>query len=100
MIKANVTKRIGKSNLTFQVEGEEEIDALVAAGGFTSMPDVCELCKSEEVELEASKAKEFTFIKIRCLNPKCGATSTMGQFKDGHGVFWKDFEIYTKEGGE
>ena len=25
---------------------------------------------------------------------KCGATSTMGQYKDGVGSFWKPFEIY------
>lgn len=100
MIKTNISKKIGKSSLTFQVEGEDEVSTLLKASGFTSMPDVCGLCSSEEVFLNGTKAKGFTYIKIVCLNPKCGATSTLGQYRDGDGVFWKNFEIYTKEGGE
>lgn len=94
-MKIIIEKNIGKSKLSVEVEGEKDIDALVKASTITSMPDHCTLCKSDQgVELVANKAESFTFIKVRCQNPKCRATSTMGQYKDNSGGFWKEFEIY------
>ena len=89
-MKIIIEKNIGKSKLSVEVEGEKDIDALVKASTITSMPDHCTLCKSDQgVELVANKAESFTFIKVRCQNPKCRATSTMGQYKDNSGGFWK-----------
>ena len=91
-MKINITKKIGKATLTFQVEGEKEIDALFKASGFTTIPEVCGLCHSEEVSLDGNKADGYLFVKVKCL--KCGARSQMGQLKDGSGIFWKPFEKF------
>lgn len=91
-MKVNITKKIGKSTLTFQIDGEKDVDTLLKVSAFTTIPDVCTLCKSDEVELTANKADAFTFIKVKCL--KCGGTANMGQYKDGSGSFWKAFEKY------
>lgn len=80
------------SNLTFEVEAEKEIDALSKASFYTTAPDKCDLCGSTDVILDSNKAEGYTFVKIKCL--KCNARANMGQFKDGSGGFWKDFEKY------
>lgn len=95
-MKITVTKIIGRSTLVAEVEGEKEIDTLVKASGMTTMPDVCSLCQSNNVELTSNKAQDkYTYVKVRCL--KCTATSTMGVYQDGSGVFWKPFEVYQKK---
>jgi hypothetical protein len=88
-----ISKKIGKSTFTFKVEGEKEVDALSKAAFYATTPDVCGLCQSENVSLDSNKAKGFTFVKIKCLN--CNARSNMGQFKDGSGTFWKEWDKYT-----
>lgn len=89
-----IQKKIGKSTLSFEVEGEKEIDTLAKASAFTTMPDRCELCQSENVVLDSNKAEGFTFVKIKCLD--CNARSQMGQFKDGSGIFFKKWEKYQR----
>lgn len=91
-MKANITKQIGKATFQFQVEGTKEVDTLEKAALFATIPDICGLCKSGDVELSSNKAKGFTFVKVKCL--KCNARSQLGQYKDG-GCFWKDFEVYS-----
>lgn len=93
-LKIVITKKIGKATLVAEVEEPKEIDALVRASGMTTMPDKCTLCQNEDVELTSNKADKFTYAKVRCR--KCGATSTMGLYQDGGGVFWKEFEKYQK----
>lgn len=103
-MRVSITKAIGKSTLTFEVEGEKEIDTLAKASAFTTMPDKCDLCQSEDVVLSSNKAESFTFVKIKCL--KCNARSQMGQYKDRSGIFFKRWEVYqppqtsTTENGE
>jgi hypothetical protein len=94
-VKINITKKIGKAQLAVQVEGDKEVDTLLRASAFTTMPDRCGLCQSDEVQLDANKAEGFTFIKVRCL--KCNATSSMGQYKDGTGCFWNRFEKFERK---
>ena len=96
-MKINITKKIGKATLTFQVEGEKEVDAMFKAAGFATIPEKCGLCGSEDVVLDANKAEEYLFVKVKCL--KCGGRSQMGQLKGNIGIFWKPFEKYEK-GGE
>lgn len=96
-MKIQITKTIGKATLNVEVDADKDIDALVKASTITTIPDSCGLCKSSEVELTANKADAYTFIKVKCL--KCSATSTMGQYKDGTGGFWKEFEIFKKDAG-
>ncbi|MEK6881240.1 MAG: hypothetical protein AABY22_16585 [Nanoarchaeota archaeon] len=97
-MKIIVNKQIGKSSLEVEVEGAEEMDALVRASSITTMPDKCGLCSSDDVQLTSNKAQEkYTYVKVRCLNPKCGASSTMGLYQDKSGAYWKPFEIYKKD---
>lgn len=93
-MKVTVTKKIGKATLQFSVEGEKEVDTLAKASFYTTAPDKCGLCKSENITLDSNKAKGFTFVKIKCLD--CNGRANMGQFKDGSGCFWKDWEVYQK----
>ena len=99
-MKVNITKKIGGSTLSFQVEGEKEVDALSRASGFTTIPEICGLCKSTDLTLDSNRAEGYIFVKIKCL--KCNARSNMGQLKDGSGIFWKPFEKYVpkEKGGE
>lgn len=92
-MKVQITKSIGMSQLTFEVEAEKELEALAKASFYTTAPDKCTACGSTDVMLESNKAESFTFVKIRCT--KCRATANMGQYKDGSGAFWKKFEAYT-----
>jgi len=93
-MKITINKQIGKSKLVFETEGNKAIDALVAATAFTTMPDRCTKCGGDDVVLDSNKADNYTFIKVRCQNSSCRATSTMGTYKDQSGHFWKDFEIF------
>ena len=87
-----INKKIGNTTLQFEVEGDKERDALFNATSFTTIPESCGLCGSQDVLLDGMKAKGFTFVQVKC--EKCGARSQMGERKDG-GIFWKEFEKYT-----
>lgn len=96
-----VKKKVGKSEVTFEASAEKYKDALFQAAFYANTPDKCTLCGSEDVVLDANKTQEgYLYVKIRCLNPECGARATMGEYRDGSGGFWKKFEKYNPEGGE
>ncbi len=90
-MKVNITKKLGNTTYSFQIEEGKDLDALVSAGFLASMPEICEFCKSTNLVLSSNKAKGFTFIKVVCR--ECRAKSQLGQYKDG-GFFWKTFEKY------
>lgn len=90
-MQIKVEKKIGNAVLEFIVDGEDELEVLSRAAGFTTIPTLCSLCKSEDVVLDSNKAEEYVFVKVRCL--KCDARSQMGSLKKG-GIFWKPFEKY------
>jgi hypothetical protein len=90
-MKVTISKKIGKSTLQFQVEGEKEKDSLAKASYFTTIPDVCGNCQSENISLDSNRTEEFLFIKIKCLD--CNFRSNMGELKAG-GIFWKQWEEY------
>ena len=96
-MKIYVKKQIGASSFTFEFENANTVEALFTAGTLSGTPDKCSLCGSEEVELEGSKAKGYTFVKVKCL--KCGARAQLGQYKEG-GQFWKAFEKYQPKESE
>ena len=78
----------------FEIEAPKEVDALFTAGSLASTPDKCTNCQSEDVELEGTKAKGYTFVKVVC--KKCGFKAQLGQYKEG-GVFWKKFQNYEQD---
>ena len=66
------------------------------AGVMASTPTVC-TCGSVKVELYSHKAKEYSFVEVRCKT--CGARSSLGQYKNG-GMFWKEFAKYEGEAAQ
>jgi len=92
IIKLN--RKVGAATAQIEIEEKDNKDAL-ALMCFFSEPDYCFLCKGTNLKWESNKAQTdqgtFTYIKRRCLNPACKATSTMGEYKTG-GFFWKPFE--------
>ncbi len=99
-MRITITKTIGKSVIMFEIDGDKTKDALYHASNFTTIPEVCGLCKSQNLVLDGNKAiskkdgKSYTYVKIKCLD--CNGRSTMGENMDGVNVFWKEFEKYEK----
>jgi len=92
MIK--IKKKYLDTELEVVVEGRDLKEALLKATVFT-IKDYCALCDSEEIALDGNKTGEgHTYIKRKCLNPECKATSTLGTYKDGSGYFWNKWEIW------
>jgi hypothetical protein len=97
-MKVIITKKIGTSSVTFEVDEGKTKDALYRTTNFTSIPEKCSLCKSTNLELQGNTGKDkagkvYQFVKVICLD--CHAQAKMGESLDGVNVFWKDFETYT-----
>lgn len=97
-MKVTITKKIGTATMTFEVEEGKTKDALYRASNFTTIPEVCTLCKSSNLQLDSNKGerdgKTYTFVKVKCLD--CNGRSNMGENLDGVNVFWKEFEKYER----
>jgi hypothetical protein len=98
-MEIKVNKQLRGASLEVKINEEDGKEALARALVFTQ-PDICGLCKEENIIWDASKVKikeknTYTSIKRRCLS--CGAISTLGEFRTG-GYFWKKWTIYNKEG--
>jgi hypothetical protein len=92
-----VNKHMGNTSLEVTISEKDEKEAIAKALIFTQ-PDICGLCKKENIVWNANKVniKEkdtHTYIKRRCLS--CGAVSVLGEFKTG-GYFWKKWSKYKK----
>lgn len=98
-----INKKISNASIQIEIDEKEEKDAM-AKMTFWTTDDVClheqsgKRCYSKSIVWDSNKAKTengtFTYIKRRCLT--CGATSTMGEYKEG-GFFWKPWEIFRKD---
>jgi len=101
MGKITIRKKIGKSELGFVGDSKKFRESLKEAALYATTPDKCTLCKSEDVTLDSNTSQEgYIFIKVKCLNEKCGAAATLGVHKDEQSGWWKEFEIYDpKRGG-
>jgi hypothetical protein len=96
-MEINVNKQMGNTSLEVTINEKDEKEALAKAIIFTQ-PDICGLCKKENIVWNANKVniKEkdtHTYIKRRCLS--CGAVSVLGEFKTG-GYFWKKWSKYNR----
>ena len=94
-MQIKIKKRIGKSLLEFQINEAKDIDALFTAGILASIPDKCGICQSEDVCLKGNRAKGYVFVKVFC--NKCFAQAGYGQYKEGIGGFWKNWEKFEKK---
>ena len=90
-----VKKKIGKSELIVNFDAAKTKEGLANAAFFATTPDKCGICGSDNITLDHNTTEEgYLYVKIRCLNPECRATSTLGTYKDDKGYFWKKFEKY------
>lgn len=82
----------------FDIDEEQDLEALAKAGFLASMPTKCTECGENDVHLASNKSSSekgtFTFVYMQC---KCGAKAQLGQYKTG-GMFWKKFEVYNPDG--
>ena len=93
-MKIKVQKKYLDTVFSIEVEGKDLKEALLKASIFTQR-DVCLKCQNENISLEGSKTQEgHIYIKRRCTNEDCTATSTLGTYRDGTGHFWKGWEIF------
>jgi hypothetical protein len=99
MLKIN--KKIGLNTVEIEIDEKTPKDE-IAKMCFWLTPDYCFLCKGQNIVWETNTAKtadgSFTYIKRKCINPACKASSTMGEYKAG-GYFWKNWEIYKPKDG-
>lgn len=103
-MKVKSTTKIGNVLYEFECDERLEKEALSKAIVFANPPTYCDVCKNTDpskFKLVTNKDKQgHIYIKIRCINAKCGATCGLGEYKDGSGYFWRrPFEIYQPKGG-
>jgi len=95
-MKIKLIKTIGDSKLEIETE-EKDIKIALANVLLLTQKDKCSKCGSEEIEFHTNKATTedgtFIYVKRKCMNKTCNASSTMGEYKGG-GFFWKEWEIY------
>ena len=98
-MKIKINKTFGKNACQFEIEEPKDFDAMFKAGCIGSMPERCD-CGSTDIYLASNKAKDYSFVKLICR--ACGKRCQMGQYRDGSGFYWKDWESYegSRSGGE
>ena len=93
-MQVKVSKKYLDTVVSIEFDEKKLTDALLQVSLFTCK-DVCGKCQNTEIALEGNKTQEsYIYIKRRCMNPQCRATSTLGTYKDGSGHFWKSWEIF------
>lgn len=96
-MKIRIQKKVGNTVFVFDVEEAKYADALAKASQIATIPEKC-VCGNTDVVLANNKGTDkrtgraYTYIKVRC--NKCGQSSTMGDYADGSGFFFKDFKKY------
>lgn len=100
-MKTTSTLLIGGQSFTFEVEDQDEMASLVNSITLASPRRTCNVCGSDgldDKQLLAYRTKEgYRYVKVQC---SCGARSTLGQYRDGDGFFWKEYEEYTPPEGQ
>jgi hypothetical protein len=93
IIKANL--KIGNTNLQYEIDEKDEMEALHKAIVLSEVPRYCNVCQNNQLfKLDSNKDKEGNcYVNVRC---KCGAKAKLGRYKAG-GYFWHKFEKYEKQ---
>jgi len=97
-MKVKVKTKIGSVIYEFDIEEQNELESLHKAVVLSSPRKKCNMCstigyESKYLTTNKSTTDEGTFTYINCKCAKCGARSSLGQYKAG-GYFWKDYENY------
>jgi len=95
-MKIKIKKSIGGEGYQFEIDKDDPKKALFLAGSIASMPESCGECGGNNLTLDANIARTddgtYEYVKVRCKD--CGAQSTMGEYKQEKGIFWKEFEKF------
>jgi len=82
--------------LTF--DGSDLQDVILKAGAVLSFDGKCAFCEAEEFTLQtrlAGEHREFKYTEYVC--NKCGATRQFGEYRDGSGMWLKEWkEAYNR----
>lgn len=83
-----------KGNLTFEQDGVDRKAAfeLVAVLDELFGEEKCGCCGSEDIRHQVTHPGEYTYYKLKCQNPDCGAVLDFGQNKDMKGLFVKRWD--------
>lgn len=98
-MKILANKKLSNGNeMTIEIDDRDEKVALGKAITLLQK-DVCDCCGATDIDYFCNKATDdkggtFLYIKRKCLNKECNATSTLGEYQGGLGYFWKKFEVY------
>ena len=90
-MQLKVKRKIQNAELEITID-EENLDKVLLKMMPFVAKDKC-VCGSEDISWEGRKTKEgFIYINRKC--EKCGKTSVMGHYREGGGLFWKDWIKY------
>lgn len=103
-MRIKVKTKIGNVVYEFDVEEQQELETLHKAIVLSSPRKKCNICdaigyESKYLTTNKSTNEKGTFTYISCKCAKCGARSSLGQYKAG-GYFWKDYEVFTPKDGQ
>ena len=86
-MKLNITKQIGKTKYTFQVEGSNLYEVVTESQklSFGDVPK-CGICGSDNLELEAHTAQGYKYTSIKCRD--CRASLTFGNRKEDPNTYF------------
>jgi hypothetical protein len=98
-MRAIVKTKIGKTEYSFEIEEQDEIQTLHKVAVLGNSPDYCDKCRNTEndegFKLESTKDKEGnTYMNVVC--QRCQAKAKLGQYKT-KGYFWHNFEVYQRK---
>jgi len=81
-----VTRLIGDSNVKYVANGKDLKEEILMCSWLLQAPTTCGACGAVDISLQGRSAKDFLFAEFRC--NKCGAKTTMGEYKNPKGVLF------------
>jgi len=81
-----VSRLIGDAQVKYVANGSDLKEEIMMCSWLLQAPQRCGNCDSPDIGLQGHMAKEFTFAEFRC--NKCGAKTTMGEYKNPKGVLF------------
>lgn len=97
-MKFTLEVQLGNSKLTIEQECDGIKGLFADAGIFSTFPTECNNCQSGNLALNERKTKKGEYYEITCGD--CGHRKQYGQYKEGDGLYPKDWEAPYEADGE
>jgi len=81
-----VSRLVGDTQIKYQANGKDLKEEILMCSWLLQAPTVCGNCDAVDIQLQGRSAKDFIFAEFRC--NKCGAKTTMGEYKNPKGVLF------------